>query len=161
MSYTELLPSRFGTIRIVASASHITQITLAGADDTPQTDNPSPLTSHASAQLKAYLSGSLRDFDLPLSFEGHTAFQVSVWKALLSIPYGQTSSYGALARALDNPKAVRAVGTANGRNPIMIAVPCHRIIGSDHSLTGYAHGLPMKRALLEMEGAIPVIPTLF
>jgi methylated-DNA-[protein]-cysteine S-methyltransferase len=101
-------------------------------------------------QLTAYFAGTLRAFDLPLAPKG-TEFQQQVWRALCAIPYGETTSYGALAKRIGNPNAVRAVGLANGSNPIAIIIPCHRVIGSNGSLTGYGGGLPIKKALLEME----------
>ena len=101
-------------------------------------------------QVEAYFSGKLKDFDFPLAPQG-TTFQTSVWKELLRIPYGETISYGELARRLGNPKAVRAVGLANGSNPIAIVIPCHRVIGSNGSLVGYGGGLPIKQALLALE----------
>jgi methylated-DNA-[protein]-cysteine S-methyltransferase len=101
-------------------------------------------------QLRAYFDGELKEFDLRLSLEG-TAFQMRVWKALLTIPYGETISYGQLARRIGNPNAARAVGLANGSNPIPIIVPCHRVIGSNGSLVGYGGGLSNKRALLSLE----------
>ncbi len=102
-------------------------------------------------QLDAYFEGELRNFTLPLSLEG-SEFQLRVWKTLITIPYGETISYGQLACRVGNPKAARAVGLANGSNPIPIIVPCHRVIGSDGSLTGYGGGLPIKKALLSLEG---------
>lgn len=105
-------------------------------------------------QIEEYFAGSRREFDLPLAPAG-TDFQQKVWRALLEIPYGRTASYMEQAQRLGNAKAVRAVGLANGRNPIPIVIPCHRVIGSNGSLTGYAGGLAIKRALLEMEGALP------
>jgi methylated-DNA-[protein]-cysteine S-methyltransferase len=105
----------------------------------------------AICQLAEYFSGSRRDFDVPLSFQG-TEFQLRVWRMLTTIQYGDTCSYGDLARRLDNPGASRAVGLANGRNPISIIVPCHRVIGADGSLTGYGGGLERKRWLLAHEG---------
>jgi len=101
-------------------------------------------------QLTAYFAGKLRFFDVPLAPQG-TSFQQQVWRALCDIPYGETTSYGELAHRIGNPKAVRAVGLANGSNPIAIIIPCHRVIGSNGSLTGYGGGLPIKRALLELE----------
>ena len=101
-------------------------------------------------QLNAYFAGKLRTFDVPLAPEG-TPFQSQVWRALCDIPYGETTSYGELAKRIGNPKAVRAVGLANGSNPISIIIPCHRVIGSDGSLTGYGGGLPIKQALLSLE----------
>lgn len=118
-------------------------------------------TDKAKTQLQEYFAGNRTHFDLELSLNGYSAFYNKVWKALQSIRYGETTSYSALATALDNPKAVRAVGTANGKNPIPIIIPCHRVIGKDKSLTGYAHGLKVKRWLLELEGALTPTPTLF
>jgi methylated-DNA-[protein]-cysteine S-methyltransferase len=104
----------------------------------------------AARQLGAYFAGELRDFDLPLRPQG-TPFQIAVWKALREIPYGETHSYADIARRIGRPTAVRAVGRANGQNPLAIVVPCHRVIGADGSLTGYSGGLELKRALLELE----------
>ncbi|HUC54632.1 MAG TPA: methylated-DNA--[protein]-cysteine S-methyltransferase [Candidatus Cybelea sp.] len=101
-------------------------------------------------QLQAYFRGELKEFDLPLAMEG-TEFQLRVWNALREIPYGETISYAQLARRIGNPQAVRAVGLANGSNPIPIIVPCHRVIGSDGSLTGFGGGLSTKKKLLELE----------
>jgi len=102
-------------------------------------------------QLQAYFDGELKDFDLPLSLEG-TEFQLCVWRSLRTIPYGETISYGQLAHRIGKPKAVRAVGLANGSNPIPIIIPCHRVIGSNGSLTGFGGGLPIKKKLLALEG---------
>ena len=110
--------------------------------------------AEAARQLRAYFAGELRSFDLPLAPAG-TEFQLAVWRALGDIPYGRTESYGGLARRIGRPRAVRAVGAANGANPLPIVVPCHRVIGGDGSLTGYGGGLPIKQALLELEGAGP------
>ena len=101
-------------------------------------------------QLRDYFAGKREDFDLPLAPEG-TPFQQNVWKELCSIPYGETISYGELARRIGNPKASRAVGLANGSNPIPIIIPCHRVIGSNGKLTGYGGGLPIKEKLLALE----------
>jgi methylated-DNA-[protein]-cysteine S-methyltransferase len=101
-------------------------------------------------QLQAYFRGELKEFDLPLAMEG-TEFQLRVWNALRAVPYGETISYAQLAERIGNPKAVRAVGLANGSNPIPIIVPCHRVIGSDGSLTGFGGGLSTKKRLLELE----------
>ena len=102
------------------------------------------------SQLSEYFSGERKAFDLPLSLDG-TEFQVSVLEALQTIPYGETTSYGAIAKQIGRPKAVRAVGAANGRNPIPIVVPCHRVIGSSGDLTGFGGGLDTKEALLRLE----------
>lgn len=101
-------------------------------------------------QLQAYFRGELKEFTVPLAFEG-TPFQQSVWKNLLAIPYGKTISYSQLADRVGQPKAVRAVGLANGQNPIPIIIPCHRVIGSNGKLTGYGGGLPIKEKLLALE----------
>ncbi len=101
-------------------------------------------------QLREYFAGSRTEFDLPLAMPG-TAFQLRVWAALREIPYGETISYGELARRLDNPNASRAVGLANGRNPVSIIVPCHRVVGSTGRLTGYGGGLDRKAHLLDLE----------
>jgi len=113
--------------------------------------NPKPF-AEATRQLRAYFAGERKDFDLPLILEG-TAFQLQVWNALREIPYGQTISYLQLAQRIGNPKAVRAVGLANGANPIPIIIPCHRVIGSNGSLTGFGGGLPAKKTLLELESS--------
>ena len=114
--------------------------------------NPNSLTEKAKNQLSAYFAGEPVTFDLPLLPTG-TAFQQQVWQQLCKIPYGETCSYGDLASDLNNPKAVRAVGAANGKNPISIIVPCHRVIGANGTLTGYAGGLDRKAWLLNLENA--------
>jgi methylated-DNA-[protein]-cysteine S-methyltransferase len=101
-------------------------------------------------QLSEYFAGKRKDFDLPLDLNG-TPFQLSVWRALLNIPYGETRTYGEIARSLGKPQAARAVGMANHDNPVAVVVPCHRVVGHDGSLTGYAGGLHLKRALLALE----------
>lgn len=111
----------------------------------------SPLLDAAEAQLREYFAGARRTFDLPLAPHG-TAFQQRVWTASRTIPYGETRTYGELAAAIDSPNASRAVGMANHRNPIPIIIPCHRVIGANGTLTGYAGGLEIKRRLLALEG---------
>jgi methylated-DNA-[protein]-cysteine S-methyltransferase len=106
----------------------------------------------AANQLQAYFAGQLRVFGIPLDLQG-TEFQIRVWRQLQEIPFGETRSYAQIAQAIGRPKAVRAVGAANGANPIAIVVPCHRVIGSGGKLTGYGGGLPLKKRLLELEGA--------
>lgn len=105
-------------------------------------------------QLREYFDGARQDFDLPLGPRG-TEFQRQVWHTLADIPYGQTISYAEMARRVGKPTATRAVGAANGRNPIPIVLPCHRVIGADGSLTGFGGGLPTKQFLLQLEGALP------
>lgn len=109
-----------------------------------------PLIACAAEQLREYFAGQRRDFDLPLALHG-TAFQQKCWQALLAIPYGETRSYKQQAEFIGNPKACRAVGLANNRNPVSIIVPCHRVLGQNGSLVGYGGGLEVKRALLELE----------
>jgi len=112
------------------------------------------LLDEASHQLQDYFAGTRRGFDLPLAPHG-TEFQLRVWQALRAIPFGATWSYAQLADKIGQPSAMRAVGSANGRNPIPIIVPCHRVIGADGSLTGFGGGLPTKTFLLQLEGALP------
>jgi methylated-DNA-[protein]-cysteine S-methyltransferase len=124
----------------------------------PKTDwvqnSGADLLRAAARQLREYFAGTRQQFDLPLQPEG-TEFQRRVWRALTEIPFGETLSYGQLARHIENPNASRAVGLANGRNPIAVIIPCHRVIGADGSLTGFGGGLARKQWLLEHEG-LPV-----
>ncbi len=113
-------------------------------------DKTQPVLQEAERQLKSYFAGKLKAFSLKLDFAG-TAFQKKVWQALLTIPFGETRSYGQIARQIGKPKAVRAVGAANGRNPISIIAPCHRVIGATGKLTGFAGGLKAKTYLLKLE----------
>ena len=109
-----------------------------------------PLIKEAYRQLNEYLQGNRKTFDLPLRMKG-TDFQVNVWKALCDIPYGETRSYKQIAEAIGNPKAVRAVGMANNKNPLLVVVPCHRVIGANGKLVGYAAGIEKKEFLLKLE----------
>jgi O-6-methylguanine DNA methyltransferase len=111
------------------------------------------IATEAERQLRAYFAGQLRRFELPLDMRG-TEFQLRVWRELENIPYGETRSYTQIAAAINAPQAVRAVGAANGANPIPIIVPCHRVIGSSGKLVGYGGGLPLKKRLLALEGAL-------
>lgn len=113
-------------------------------------ENPSPVLCEGARQLEEYFAGRRRTFDLPIQPQG-TDFQKSVWQALCEIPYGKTASYGDVARKIGNSKACRAVGMANNRNPIAIIIPCHRVVGADGKLTGYAGGLDKKEFLLKLE----------
>jgi methylated-DNA-[protein]-cysteine S-methyltransferase len=117
-----------------------------------------PLLDQAQAQLEEYFAGERQAFELPLAPQG-TPFQREVWFALAAIPYGETASYAQLAARVERPAAMRAVGAANGRNPLPIVLPCHRVIGADGSHTGFGGGLPTKRFLLELEGALPQATT--
>jgi O-6-methylguanine DNA methyltransferase len=112
-----------------------------------------PIATEAARQLRAYFAGQLRRFDLPLDLRG-TDFQLRVWRELERIPYGETRSYLEIAEGIGAPRAVRAVGAANGANPIPIMVPCHRVIGAGGKLVGYGGGLPLKKRLLQLEGAL-------
>jgi methylated-DNA-[protein]-cysteine S-methyltransferase len=117
-------------------------------------DTGQPVLQQAKAQLQDYFAGQRQQFDLPLTLATGTAFQQAVWQALLAIPSGATCSYGQLASRIGKPSAVRAVGAAVGRNPLTIVVPCHRVIGTNGSLTGYAGGLNRKTTLLQLEGVL-------
>ncbi len=157
-----IIDSPIGPLTLVAEEGNLTGLYLdapdAGArrhqpaaDDLgPAADAASEPFAAAAMQLAAYFNGGLTDFSLPLAPVG-TPFQREVWACLLQIPYGDTWSYGQLAAKIGNPAAVRAVGLANGRNPIAIVIPCHRVIGADGSLTGYGGGLDRKRYLLGLE----------
>jgi O-6-methylguanine DNA methyltransferase len=136
---------------VVASDAGICAIELNAAAELPGSEcERNPRLRQAVEQLRAYFAGELRDFDLTLDMQG-TEFQTRVWRELRNIPYGETRSYSFVAVTIGAPKAVRAVGAANGRNPIPIVVPCHRVIGAGGSLVGYGGGLPLKRFLLDLE----------
>ncbi len=119
----------------------------------PERRNDIPPLDEARHQLEAYFAGELHEFDLPLAPAG-SEFQLRVWRELAKIPYGETISYGALATRVGDPTKARAVGAANGRNPLPVIVPCHRVIGADGSLTGFGGGLDRKRRLLELEAGV-------
>ncbi|EHA1123749.1 methylated-DNA--[protein]-cysteine S-methyltransferase [Vibrio navarrensis] len=154
MNYYTIAPSPLGEMTLQANDEGIlgiwftTQTTRP--DDLGQENANHPVLGLALTQLDEYFSGKRTQFDLPIAVKG-TAFQMQVWQALTTIPYGETWSYQELANAIDNPKAVRAVGLANGKNPVSIVVPCHRVIGKNGKLTGYAGGIERKRWLLERE----------
>jgi methylated-DNA-[protein]-cysteine S-methyltransferase len=141
--------SPVGLMELGATTEALTALYFVEAPRQPIT--ATPLLDAAIQQMAAYFTGTLRDFDLPLAFHG-TVFQRKVWQQLLNVPYGEATSYQSIANAVGNPKAVRAVGAANGQNPISIIAPCHRIIGSDGTLTGYGGGLWRKEWLLRHEG---------
>jgi methylated-DNA-[protein]-cysteine S-methyltransferase len=156
MTYV-LLDSPVGLLTLVAENRTLTKLFMDAQRHAPEPGSfgepgdpaDEPFAS-AAAQLDAYFAGQLTEFDLPLAPAG-TPFQRQVWAALQQIPYGTTVSYGELADKLGKPNASRAVGLANGRNPIAIVIPCHRVIGADGSLTGYGGGLDRKRFLLDLE----------
>lgn len=126
---------------------------IGAAKVDPEAERNSKALGEVRRQVNEYAKGKRQDFELELDAEGPD-FNKLVWKALLDIPFGRTTSYGALAKTIGHPHAARAVGAANGANPIALVVPCHRVIGSDGSLTGYGGGLPLKRKLLEHEARV-------
>lgn len=151
--------SPVGPLTLVMGPQGLTDLSFPGRSRVPPAAEKGPLPEVA-AQLDAYFAGQLREFDLPLDLHG-TDLQKEIWQRLLEIPYGETLSYGELAARVDPDlfdtevepwRRARVVGGANGRNPVAIVVPCHRVIGADGSLTGYGGGLERKRALLELEG---------
>ena len=157
--YTTHIDSRLGGVRLVATDLGLAGVWFDAQRHFPdmtgwQANDAHPVLLEAAAQLHDYFDGRRKDFDLPLDLSHGTAFQQAVWQALLAIPAGATTSYGRLSAGVGKPAAVRAVGAAVGRNPISVIVPCHRVVGSDGSLTGYAGGLERKTALLELEGAL-------
>ena len=139
-----------GPMTLVEDDGRLVMAQFGARRDTGWRMEASPLLRLACGQLREYFAGRRRDFDLPLAPRG-TEFQLLVWGALRAIPYGETRSYGHIAAAAGRPRACRAVGLANNRNPIAIIVPCHRVIGADGSLTGYAAGLAIKARLLALE----------
>ena len=139
-------PSHFGSILIGWEDNSVVSLKLGESDSTTS----SPVSELAAAQLQEYFAGTRNNFTFPLKLSG-TPFQISVWTELAKIPYGETRTYGEIARAIGNEKAVRAVGMACNRNPIWIAIPCHRVVGRNQKLTGYAGGLTMKESLLNLE----------
>lgn len=152
MGYKLPVPSALGTFVLEAEGEALTALYLPGQEPAPAPLGESPLLLQAAEELTEYLAGRRRTFGLPLA-PGGTPFQRQVWEALRAIPYGETRTYGQIAAALGRPKAVRAVGQANHRNPLPIFIPCHRVVGAGGALTGYAGGLALKRALLALEGA--------
>ena len=158
-----VMKTRIGTIQAAATSRGVCKIALGKetAEDffgwlechvghALRKPEPSGIVALALDQIAEYLDGQRRDFDLPLDLRG-TEFQRRMWAAVAGIPYGETRTYAGIALAIGQPKAVRAVGAANGANPLPLVVPCHRVVGSDGSLTGYGGGLDVKRKLLEME----------
>ncbi|MBM6938052.1 methylated-DNA--[protein]-cysteine S-methyltransferase [Pseudoflavonifractor phocaeensis] len=142
-----------GTMTLVGEGEAITGLFLPGQRAPAVPESASPVLERGRAQLLDYLAGRRRVFDLPLRPAG-TPFQRRVWAALSAIPWGETRTYGQIARNIGAPKAARAVGQANHRNPIPIFIPCHRVIGAGGALTGYGGGLELKRMLLQLEGIL-------
>ena len=127
---------------------------LSGAGNSWSVDDAHPVLQKTVQQVQEYFAGNRTVFDMPFDLSAGTAFQQSVWQALLDIPSGKTTSFGALALSIGKPEAVRAVGAAVGRNPVSVLVPCHRVLGKNGSLTGYAGGLARKTALLQLERTV-------
>jgi methylated-DNA-[protein]-cysteine S-methyltransferase len=162
MNAESRIDSPLGPLRLLADEHGLRGIYMqrhqgeplsSDATPKPARGNAATILSAAAKQLGEYFAGDRRVFELPLAAAG-TAFQQRVWQALMDLEFGQTCSYGELARAIGQPSASRAVGAANGRNPLSIVVPCHRVIGSDGSLTGYGGGEANKRWLLEHEARL-------
>jgi methylated-DNA-[protein]-cysteine S-methyltransferase len=149
MTLYDTIDTPIGALLLAGDGRALTAVRMGAAPAPGWRRDPAPFRE-AAAQLRAYFAGELRDFDLPLAPRG-TDFQRRVWSALREIPYGQTIAYAELAAAVGRPRAARAVGAANGRNPIAVVIPCHRVIGSGGALTGYGGGLARKRLLLDLE----------
>lgn len=152
MKYRTAIPSLIDDLTLTSDGEFITEIWMGTPNPLPEAkvDHNLPVFREAKSQLDAYFAQELTQFDLPLKPMG-TPFQLMVWKALQEIPYGTTTSYGELARRIGNPNGPRAVGLANGKNPLPVVVPCHRVIGANGKLVGFGGGLPRKLILLELE----------
>jgi methylated-DNA-[protein]-cysteine S-methyltransferase len=150
---TLIIDSPIGRLRLTAQDGALTGLWMEPFDEPEAAGRREPVLTVARRQLDAYFAGKLTDFDLPLAPAG-TAFQTGVWQALQGVPYGTTISYAELAGRVGRPGHFRAVGSANGRNPISIIIPCHRVVGSNGSLTGYGGGIERKRWLLDHEAAV-------
>lgn len=137
-----------GSLKITYNENRITEIRFS--DQISCSNSPAPLSDLAAAQILEFLAGNRRTFDFLISPRG-TAFQLAVWKKIAEIPYGETRTYGQIAEALGKPTASRAVGQACNKNPLWIIIPCHRVIGKNQTLVGYAGGLNKKQALLQLE----------
>jgi methylated-DNA-[protein]-cysteine S-methyltransferase len=159
----KIIPSPVGDLKLIAGDQGLVAILWEKVKAKPvqlgtlAADDNHPILLETERQLNEYFQGARKLFSLQLQLIGSN-FQVNVWQALLTIPFGETRSYGQLARQLGNANAVRAVGAANGRNPIPIVVPCHRVIGASGDLVGFGGGLQMKAQLLELERAATVLP---
>lgn len=146
----KVVSSPIGPLRLVESGGRVARVDFGAPEAPEEWNRVAELSTDVERQLAEYFRGERRDFDLPFQPRG-TDFQLRVWQELSTIPYGTTTSYGEIARRIGRPKASRAVGAANGRNPIPVIVPCHRVIGANGSLVGFGGGLPIKRMLLELE----------
>lgn len=158
MRYTLYIQTEIGPILLAEENGALTEITLVDKDQktfragiqSESKEQETTILTETKRQLTEYLAGKRKQFDIPISMRG-TSFQKKVWEQLLTIPYGETATYGEVAARIGNPRACRAVGMANHHNPIAIIVPCHRVIGADGRLTGYGGGLPIKEKLLALE----------
>lgn len=150
MTYQSYLQTPIGYLRILSDGEGITEIRFM---DTDGPEDPDVHTESARTQLKEYFEGNRNSFDITLKADG-SAFEQKVWAELCSIPFGSTTSYGVIAKKIGNPDASQAVGAANGKNPIAVVVPCHRVVGANNDLTGYAGGPERKEWLLKHEGAL-------
>jgi len=148
------LDTPLGEICITAGDKGIRSLEFTVESNLEKSYQPNEWSKNGAIQLSEYFNKERIEFELEYDFQGYSEFYKSVWQRLLLIDYGTTCSYLDIAKSINNPKSVRAVGMANGKNPIGIIIPCHRVIGADGSLTGYAQGLEMKKWLLEFEGAI-------
>jgi methylated-DNA-[protein]-cysteine S-methyltransferase len=151
MERYSMAPSPLGKLLLVADGDALVHLLLPGATPDPAWRRDDAALADARAQLEGYFAGTRQRFELRLAPPGGTPFERRVWAALLDIPYGEVVSYGELADRVGAPRAARAVGQANGRNPIAIIVPCHRVVAAGGKLGGYGGGLPAKRALLDLE----------
>jgi len=149
----QYLDTPIGQLRLLSNGEKLLRIEFEGQHGSDGVRRADPVLEAARRQLREYFAGRRKRFELPLAVQG-TDFQRRVWKSLRQIPFGELRSYRDIADAIGNRKAVRAVGGANGRNPVPIVVPCHRVIGGDGGLTGFGGGLATKRALLDLEGAL-------
>jgi len=149
--FTSYFNSPIGTIKLTADENAIVSLSFISEEKSKiEKARTNKIITECKKQLKEYFAGKRKKFDVPLKLDG-TEFQKKVWKQLLKIPYGKTASYGEIARKIKDPKAARAVGGANNKNKIAIIIPCHRVIGADGSLTGYAGGMDIKQWLLDHE----------
>jgi methylated-DNA-[protein]-cysteine S-methyltransferase len=153
--FSTVIDSPIGVLELTSDGTALTEIRFIDDEVEPERRDldTDPVLQQTVRQLEEYFDGERTDFDLPLSFAG-TAFQKQVWSTLLEIPYAETWSYADLARRIGQPTAFRAVGAANGQNPLPVVVPCHRVVGANGSLTGYGGGLDRKRTLLQLEANI-------
>lgn len=164
MNMLRRLDSPIGVLTLIGSDDGLSHVLFEGQepsdvglpDDLPDADGH-PVLDAAARQLDEYFAGDRRTFDLPLALDG-TEFQEAAWRALAGVPYGETRTYGEQADAIGRPGAFRAVGAANGRNPIPVILPCHRIVGANGDLTGFAGGIDVKRRLLDLEQQQQALP---